>query len=157
MPHKALPLYVFIPGKNLHPKKAGGHMEGEQDPVVSTVDPERPSASETLRYSLDLLNHGFFWESHVYFEALWNAHKRVGVTAEFLKAMIKLGAAGVKFNIGQKESALGHLARARELLLRIQEEVGPLYLGFSLPAIIEQIDANITGDSLLVEIHPDWE
>ena len=40
------------------------------------------------------------------FEALWNQAGRKGFIADFLKALIKLGAAGVKARLKLKEAAL---------------------------------------------------
>lgn len=155
LPGKEFPHYVFVPGENPHPKKAGGHMEGEKDPVVSPVDELRPGESEVLRYSLDLFNHGYFWESHVYFEALWNAHQRSGPAADFFKGMIKLGAAGVKTKAGQALSARGHMERARELFQDVMKDKGEVFMGFNLKGLIDKTVE--TSESFEMEVHPDWE
>lgn len=157
LPKRAFPSYIFIPGSNPHPMKPGGHMEGESDPVVLPLDPSRPSDSDILRYSLDLLNHGYFWESHVYFEALWNAHKREGSTADFLKGMIKIGAAGVKMNLGQKQSAIGHIERAMELFQEVRSIEGEMFLGFNLNDILNKLDLFLVSQDIKLEIHPVWE
>ncbi len=154
---KSFPPYIFVPGENAHPKKSGGHMEGEGDPVAPQIDPAHPEQNEFLRYSLDLYNHEYFWESHVYFEALWNAHARTGSIADFLKGMIKLGAAGVKINIDQVESALGHFDRAKELFLSVQNSEGPVFLGFDLNSILSNIDSVNPTAVKCFEVHPSWE
>lgn len=154
---KDFPPYIFVPGENPHPKKSGGHMEGEGDPVASQIDPAHPENNEFLRYSLDLYNHGYFWESHVYFEALWNAHGRAGSISDFLKGMIKLGAAGVKINIDQKVSALGHFDRAKELFEIVIKSEGPEFLGFNLKTILSQIDSLDASSLKCFEVHPSWE
>lgn len=128
-------------------------MEGEKDPVVAPLDPARPFDSDVLRYSLDLYNHGYFWESHVYFEALWNAHERKGSVADFLKGMIKLGAAGVKMALKQEVSARGHLDRAKELFQAVMEKEGEVFLGFNLKDIILRMDTGLE----VPEVHPHWE
>lgn len=157
LPARSLPPYIFIPGQNPHPKKAQGHMEGESDPVARPLDPAGAHENEFLRYSLDLYNHGYFWESHVYFEALWNAHQREGDAADFLKGMIKLGAAGVKISIGQLESARGHFERARELFNKVRLSQGEVFLGFHLGHILEQIEGALCGKMSCFEVHPEWE
>ena len=131
-------------------------MEGKGDPVSPPLDPSHPEKSEFLRYSLDLYNYGYFWESHVYFESLWNAHQRVGPVADFLKGMIKLGAAGVKFNISQKEAAIGHLNRARELFLIVMKLEGTNFLGFDLEEIVREIDLALVEGVKCPVIHPKW-
>lgn len=130
-------------------------MEGETDPRVPPLDPEHPSESEAFRYAIDLFNHGYFWECHVYFEALWNAHGRQGYVADFMKGMIKLAAAGIKFKLGQRESAVGHIKRAGELFRNIESQEGKVYLGFNLHELNLKLMA--LNDSFQIEVHPDWE
>lgn len=132
-------------------------MEGEADPLAQALDKLKPGESEFLRYSLDLFNHGYFWESHVYFEALWNAHGREGSVADFLKGMIKLGAAGVKLAIDQREEARGHFSRAAELFQKVMGEEGPVFLGFDLELLLRNITKTLSGDLTFFEVHPSWE
>ena len=150
------PLYIFIPGINPHPKKEGGHMEGKSDPVTVPIELNHPAENVFLRYSLDLYNHGYFWESHVYFEALWNAHKRKGSIADFFKAMIKLGAAGVKFQINQPKNASAHFIRAKELLESIMNAEGSNFLGFDLKDLIAKIDSALDSNESSIIVHPSW-
>ncbi len=142
------PSYAFIPGKNPHPRKAGGHSEGQHEPVTTVI--EKPQQHELFRYGIDLFNHGYPWESHVYFEAIWNAHGRTGQTADFLKALIKIGAAAIKFETDQPKFALEHLERAEELL------VGDEYLGFDLVDLKKQIRRSIEEKKMSVELVPKW-
>ncbi|HXH75659.1 MAG TPA: DUF309 domain-containing protein [Bacteriovoracaceae bacterium] len=152
IPSWPFPPYIFVPGVNPHPKKEGGHMEGEGDPVAPPVDPQRPQENRFLRYALDLYNHGYFWESHVYFEALWNAHKREGSIADLFKGMIKLGAGGVKLSIDQKAAAVGHFERGRELFESVKTAEGKKFLGFDLENLISEIDSG----KLSFQVHPEW-
>lgn len=133
-------------------------MEGQGDPVAPKIDPAHPGQNDFLCYSLDLFNHGYFWESHVYFEALWNAHAREGDIADFLKGMIKLGAAGVKGSLEQPENARDHLKRARQLFAQVRESQGEVFLGFSLSGLIETIDRVLDKEvKYMFEVHPNWE
>lgn len=134
------PAYVFIPGVNPHPKKEGGYRYDKDEPIAPPIDLAHPQESEFLKYSLDLFNYSYYWESHVYFEALWNAHGRTGSVADFLKAMIKLAAAGVKFSINQVENGQDHLIRAKELFSGVMQTEGRFFLGFDLADIIQKID-----------------
>lgn len=157
LPEKPLPSYVFVPGQNPHPKKTGGHMEGESDPIAPPLDLNHPEESQFLRYALDLYNFGFYWESHVYFEALWNAHQRVGVTADFLKALIKVGAAGVKVKVGQTKYAVEHFERAVELIQTVQNAVGDIYLGFDLKELKTGILKAAESPDYHFNLHPQWK
>ena len=150
------PGYIFIPGKNPHPKKDGGHMAGLPDPIATPIDLIHPEKSQELRYSIDLYNHGYFWESHVYFEALWNAHGRQGSVADLMKAFIKLGAAGVKDQINQKTSALGHLVRAKELLEAVTKAEAQSFLGFELKEMASEIDSAIECETFKIVLNPEW-
>ena len=67
----------------------------EQKIQIDTYDELEPKCCQTYLYAIDLFNFGFYWESHVYLEELWNQAKRVGENADFFKMLIKLGAAGV--------------------------------------------------------------
>jgi uncharacterized protein len=156
IPSWPFPPYIFVPGKNPHPKKVGGHMEAEEDPCTEPLDLANPQEAEFLRYSLDLFNYGYFWESHVYFEALWNAHRREGSVADFLKGMIKLGAGGVKISIDQTEAAAGHYERARELFTSVKDAEGDVFLGFNLLNLIIKIDTALETKEMTIYVHPDW-
>jgi hypothetical protein len=157
-PSWPLPDYVFIPGKHPHPKKVGGHMEGQKDPEADPIDLKHPQKCEFLRYGLDLYNHGYFWESHVYFESLWNAHHRTGSVADFLKGLIKMGAAGVKLAIEQKTSAIGHFDRARELFVAVKASEGEQFLGFDLTTLIKEIDVTLSvGGDRFFTLLPSWQ
>ncbi len=125
-------------------------MEGQGDPVALPIDPLHPEKSRFFCYGLDLYNHGYYWESHVYFESLWNAHGRKGSVADFLKGLIKLGAAGVKLKVGQPTAAAGHFDRARELFTEVRKKDGDEFLGMDLKQLSE---AN--NDDLLY-LMPRW-
>lgn len=152
----SLPQYRFVPGDNPHPKKEGGHMEGQGDPVADPVELSRPEANKFFLYAIDLLNHGYFWESHVYFEALWNAHERKGSEADFFKGMIKLGAAGVKVTLNQWTHAQDHLERAVELFQSVKNVEGDSFLGFPLENLISQAKSIIQNETFDLDLSPNW-
>lgn len=131
-------------------------MEGQGDPIAQPLSLDHPEANIDLRYSLDLYNHGYFWESHVYFEALWNAHSREGSVADFLKALIKLGAAGVKITLEQKNLGIEHFHRGKELLQEVMIKEGSLFLGFDLDKLQKQIDESIANTDQKIILRPEW-
>jgi hypothetical protein len=153
---KELPPYQFVPGLNPHPKKSGGHMEGESDPQCEPINRQSPFESEILRYGLDLFNSGHYWEAHVYFEALWNAHGRTGSEALFFQGLIKISAAFLKLKLGQSDLYRQHLERAKELfeLILSREEID--FLGFHLPNIIQEIEEAMVTKGVTFEVHPRW-
>ncbi len=152
-PQRAFPLYAFIPGKNIHPNKPGGHSFECKEVIAAELIENEPWQSEELGFALDLYHAGYFWESHVYLEAIWNAHGRKGEIAEFMKALIKLAAAGVKFELGQDEAAWGHLERALELLLALKPEL----IGIDVAALIKEVDEILSHKSVrLPLVTPNW-
>ncbi|CBW26204.1 hypothetical protein BMS_1334 [Halobacteriovorax marinus SJ] len=117
LPERSFPSYAFIPGENIHPNKEGGHSFGEDEVISSPLSLE----NKDYLFAIDLINHGYYWEAHVYLEAIWNAHQREGDSADFCKALIKMCAAGVKFKLSSEQAALGHIERAEELFLKVDD------------------------------------
>ena len=145
-PEKEFPPYAFVPGLNTHPGKPGGHMEGEEDPKPAPLDPHKFWESEAFLYAIDLYNYGYYWEGHVWLEALWHEAHKEGLMGDFLKGLIKLCAAGVKAKTGQPEPVKGHADRARELFLKVGSQTHDQHFaGFSLLNLVshaEEISEN---------------
>ena len=157
-PNKDFPPYRFLPGKEVHPNLPGGHMYEEGEPAPHKLDITAPWESESFCYCLDLFNHGFYWEGHVYLEALWNGHGRKGAIADLFKALIKLCAAGVKFELGQWGASNGHLERALELLQQVQNEEGETVLGLSLNDLMIAVEDQMKrSDRFTLQLKPNWD
>jgi len=164
-PNKDFPPYSFVPGKNIHPGKPGGHME--EEPKPAPLDPHKFWESEAFLYAIDLYNYGYYWEAHVWLEALWHEAHKEGLMGDFLKGLIKLSAAGVKAKTGQKEPVEGHARRARELFMQVGLKTHEQHFaGFSLLNLVshaEEImenanqfsqDAPIEGPVFPLAIYP---
>jgi predicted metal-dependent hydrolase len=165
-PDFQFPAYRYQPGQEAHPGAPGGHSRGIADPIAFSIDESYVEKNECLRIALDLLNHEYYWESHVYFEALWNAEGRQGMIADFLKALVKLGAAGVKLRGGNLEQANVHLMRAKELFEAVRlakkssdvdSKNDDLFLGFSLFQLVVITDSAMTEGSSIIPIYPTWK
>jgi hypothetical protein len=114
-PEAAFPPYTFVRGLAPHPRTdPHGHSFGRPESPAEPLDPDAWEASGRYRRGIDLLNHGYYWEAHEAFEALWTAAGKTGSGAEFLKGLVKLAAAGVKVREGQAEGARRLLAAAAE-------------------------------------------
>lgn len=136
-PNRPFPSYAFIPGKSIHPNKEGGHSFNEDELHCHPIDEKH---MDDFYFGLDLLNHGYYWESHVLFEALWNAHHRRGPVADLLKALIKIGAAFIKKELGQTAATHGHFQRALELLRSLQREGHKTLINLDLELLTEKLD-----------------
>jgi hypothetical protein len=114
---RKLPPYSYVPGRSPHPASdERGSSFGHHEPPASALDESSWRNNETWLFALDLFNHGYFWEAHEAWESLWHAAGRRGPTADFLKGLIKLAAAGVKAREGRPNGVRLHAARAGELL-----------------------------------------
>lgn len=115
-PDAAFPTYAYVPGRDPHPvSDPRGHSYGRGPVGIAAPDPKDPAGSPEFLYGVDLFNHGYYWEAHEAWEALWLACGRTGSTADFLKGLIKLAAAGVKAREGRASGVRRHAERAAEL------------------------------------------
>ncbi len=116
----AFPSYSYVPGHAPHPvSDPAGHMFGAKHKTQPPLLPEAWKQSEQYLYGIDLFNHGYYWEAHEAWESLWHAAGRQGSMADFLKALIKLAAAGVKACEGNPTGVTRHATRAQELFVSL--------------------------------------
>ncbi|MEW4531169.1 DUF309 domain-containing protein [Maioricimonas sp. JC845] len=115
-PDWPLPPYTYIPGHGPHPiRDPAGHSHGiAPEPAVPLTPDNWPHSRHYLR-GFDLFNAGCYWEAHEIWESCWIACGRTGTTADFLKGLIKLAAAGVKVREQNTTGSHRHVRRAREL------------------------------------------
>lgn len=140
VPERELPPYAFVPGRSPHPvSDPRGHSHGLAPEQAAPPDPKRWRDCLPYLYAIDLFNHGYYWEAHEVWEGLWHACGRRGTTADFLKGLIKLAAAGVKVREGRAEGVRSHARRAAELFGQVARELegDASYLGLSLRALID--------------------
>jgi uncharacterized protein len=119
-----LPPYSYVPGHTPHPvSDPAGHMYGQPHASAPPLEPAKWRESAAYLYGVDLFNHGFYWEAHEAWESLWHAAGRTGATASWLKALIKLAAAGVKAREGNAVGASRHARRSLELAAEARASV----------------------------------
>jgi hypothetical protein len=136
IPDEPLPPYSFVPGRFPHPvSDPAGHSFGVRPPPPAHLDPAGWEANRTYLRGVDLFNAGYYWEAHETWEALWQGCGRHGRTADFLKGLIKLAAAGVKVREGRPRGVVNHARAAADLFRRIGPP-GERYLGLLLGDLI---------------------
>jgi uncharacterized protein len=138
LPDLPLPAYPFVPGQSPHPySDPQGHRYCPPLPAAAPLHDRRDSPHYLL--GIDLFNQGFYWEAHEMWERLWHACGRRGPTADFLKALIKLAAAGVKHREGKPQGVHSHAERVGSLLraLRTAHEI---LFGLSLDGLLQRAD-----------------
>lgn len=151
VPDAPFPPYAHVPGRTPHPfSDPRGH--GHGGPVVppAPLDPARWHECPAYLYGLDLFNHGYYWEAHEVWEGLWR--QADGPAADFLKALIKLAAAGVKAREGRPPGVVTHARRAAELLRRV---TGPAFLGLAPADLVQFAEGVADGSALLSSPGPD--
>jgi len=139
VPDEPLPPYSYVTGKFPHPTRdPAGHAFGQPPDDPPPVDPARWDQSRSFLLGCDLFNHGYYWEAHESWEAVWKACGRRGTTADFLKGLIKLAAAGVKAREGRPAGIVRHGARAAQLFRGVRDQIGGTkYLGLDVGELID--------------------
>jgi predicted metal-dependent hydrolase len=140
IPDLALPPYTFVPGCAPHPvRDPGGHLYGVPQHRPDPLDPANWPASRDYLFGIDLFNQGYYWEAHEKWEGLWLAAGRTGLTADFLKGLIKLAAAGVKVREGVPRGVADHAAGAANIFREVARHHGgeTPYLGLRPAELID--------------------
>jgi hypothetical protein len=150
VPDERLPPYSYVTGLFPHPTRdPQGHSFGHIPPNVAPVDPSHWAESRAYLLGCDLFNLGYYWEAHETWEGLWHACGRRGETADFLKGLIKLAAAGVKAREGRPQGVARHAARAAELFASVCESLGAeSYCGLDLDWLVS-ISRRLASDPIL--------
>jgi len=122
-PADDLPAYAFVPGGPWpRPNRAGGQAWPAEE--VGPIPPDGWRASAAYLRGFRLLNAGYYWEAHEVWEGLWHAHGRRGPTADLLRALIHLAAAGVKVREGQPRGVSSHARHAAQLFDEVSAASG---------------------------------
>ena len=154
-PERPLPPYTYVPGVNPHPtSEERGHSYGHGEPAVQALAEDSYRANAAYLYAIDLFNHGYYWEAHEAWESLWHAAGRAGPTADFLKGLIKLAAAGVKLKEGRMEGVRRHVARAVELLTAASSATGQATMfGVEVQRLVDKAQLTIQSANESRERH----
>lgn len=134
IPDEGFPPYSYVPGGPWpHPTGSPqGHWAGRPPARAEPIRGGDWQQSAPYRWGIALFNAGYYWEAHEVWESLWHAEGRKGPTADLLKALIKLAAAGVKVRERQPAGAATHARRAAALFQAVAAKVGPRWLGLEL-------------------------
>jgi hypothetical protein len=150
---RSLPFYSYVPGLSPHPTSdPRGHSFGKVEPPAQPLEEATYRGNATYLHAIDLFNHGYYWEAHEAWESLWHAAGRRGVTADFLKGLIKLAAAGVKMREGRVAGLRQHAHRAAELFHDVLDEStsSDCFYGLRLNDLIATaVEIGRSGDQLV--------
>jgi len=139
VPQYAFPSFSYVPG--LFPPAHAAAGNGFGPAALPAYDPQTPwEQSDVFWFGIDLFNHGFYWEAHEAWESLWHVLGRRGSDADFLKALIKLAAAGVKAREGRPGGVVSHALRAKALFVMLAASPAPMAERLELPSLISFAD-----------------
>jgi len=146
------PPYSYVPGGPWpHPTRSPqGHSFGRAAKPAERSTGSSDWFARRFHRAGELFNAGYYWEAHEVWEELWHACGRRGTTADVVRALIKLAAAGVKVRERQEHGVRTHARRAAELLLSAQGRGDACRLGLDLAYLIERaldVAANPPRDS----------
>ena len=129
-----LPAYSFVPGGPWpHPNRSPAGTRIAPPPAATSRSGARTQwwSARFLR-GVELFNAGYYWEAHEVWEELWHVEGRRGPTADVLKALIKLAAAGVKVREGREHGVRTHCRRAARVVRLGGRAGGRRQLGLDL-------------------------
>jgi uncharacterized protein len=132
-----LPPYTYVPGGPWpHPNRAKDAASNR-----GTEPPADPADSRLFRRGIELFDAGYYWEAHEAWEVLWHAAGRRGATADVLRGLIKLAAAGIKVRERREPGVRTHARRAAECFGAARRQGGVHQLGLDLDLWIERARA----------------
>ena len=140
LPDLPLPPYAYVPGRHPHPTRdVRGHSYGKPPTPTGPADLQDWCSCSAYLLGIDLFNHGYYWEAHEAWEALWRGVGSRGPNADFLKGLIALAAAGVKAGEGNSHGIIRHAGRAATLfseVLRSLEADDRRLMGLALDDLV---------------------
>lgn len=164
-PDFSLPPYAYVPGHHPHPHRhPSGHKMATIPDLPATADLSEWQQNRVYLAGIDLFNHGYYWEAHEQWEALWHLTDRQSAEADFYCGLIKLAASGVKIREGKMRGAQRHAERARNLFDEIVQkyevpQVGGLRL-HELTGFCDRIIYQLTENKLPADLNSetvfDW-
>lgn len=132
------PPYRFLPFRNdptrPHPRNdPAGHSFHTQEEFLPSFDPDDWRNCEPYLYGIDLFNHGYFWEAHEAWEAVWlAAGQQATLPGRIVQGLIQLAAAQLKRVIDNPRGA----RRLTDAGCAKLSEVDGVYFGIHLPRFV---------------------
>lgn len=116
VPDAPFPPYAYVPKQFPHPNRdPGGHRYGATIGDIATFDPGDWRKCRPYLLGIDLFNFGYYWEAHEAWERVWHAAGRTGATADLVRGLIHLAAAGFKVRERMPNGARRHGRHAADL------------------------------------------
>jgi hypothetical protein len=139
---RPFPSYRFVPGKAPHPTRdQDGHSYNKPPVRLAPFDPEDWYTCEEYLYGIDLFNHGYWWEAHEALEAVWAAAGRRTETGLFIKGLIQIAAAHLKWFQGFHDVAMRMAAGGLEKV----KHIDGIFLGIDIATFRYDVKSYFSG------------
>lgn len=136
-PMRPFPPYAFLPGVDPHPTRSSrGHSYGAQDAAAVYLPAASWRENEDYRFGLDLYNHGYLWEAHEAWEAIWHAARSDELQAEFIQGLIQCAAAMLKLRMQEPRGASKLATQGTARLEGVAGQAGEHYMGLEVAPLI---------------------
>jgi len=139
---RPFPPYRFVPGKAPHPNRdPDGHSYNKPPVQLAPFNPQDWYVCEEYLYGIDLFNHGYWWEAHEALEAVWAAAGRRTETGLFIKGLIQIAAAHLKWFQGFHDAAMRMGARGLEKM----KHIDGIFLGIDVDTFRDAVKSYFSG------------
>ncbi len=149
---RPFPPYRFLPGQTPHPTRdPAGHSYNTPPVHLASFDPEAWYRCEEYLYGVDLFNHGYWWEAHEAWEAVWKAAGRRTETGFFIQGLIQIAAAHLK----RLQGSRGVARRMAAAGLEKMSHVRGVFLGIDVETLrhaVESYFAHETAVPVRIEL-----
>lgn len=133
---RALPGYRHLPFHNAHPfLDKEGHSFGEKLLPPDSFTTDDWQRCEAYLYSIDLFNHGFWWEAHERLKLVSIGAGRESKTGQFVQGLVQIAAALLKHFMGEQEGAAILAESGAGNLQRVQGT----FLGIDVATLVVQV------------------
>ena len=133
---RVLPEYRHLPFQNPHPfLDEDGHSYGEKLLSPDSFSAEDWQNCEDYLYSIDLFNHGFWWEAHERLKYVSIGAGRESEAGQFIQGLIQVAAALLKHFMQEDEGAV----TLAELAIGNLQGVTDVYLGLNVATLVSQL------------------
>lgn len=131
LPDRALPRRAYLPGRDPHPTRSRSQALEELD-LSSECERIGGALDEAYLWGAELYNHGFFWEAHEAWEALWSHAQKGSDRRAFFQGLIQCAAACLKRELGDIPAARRLALRAIAHLERVKTGPSHEYMGLAV-------------------------
>lgn len=130
---------AHIPGRNARPASKSEIFRISSSAPCPT-DPDRWSANDAWLAGLVAYRHGYFWEAHEVWEAVWKNARPNSVERSLLQGVIQLANAGLKLRMGQPNAARRLTEMASRHIYDSSQSREFVVMGIALSGLIRSMD-----------------